>query len=79
MPSVFGPIKLRAAKGLAKSADRQIDPMQCCVASAKRPYRRSTHERNQTLHGSVGFDEVLAFHDEALEERWRSMSEGGGL
>jgi hypothetical protein len=79
MHSVFVPIKLRDAKRLAKSADRRMHLMQGCVASTQRPYRRSTHERNQTLHGSVGFDEVLAFHDEALGKKWRLMSEGGGL
>ena len=65
MHSVLVPIKLPTAKGLAKSATRRIGLMQGGVACAQRPHRHGAHERDQTLHGSVGSDYVPGFHDEA--------------
>lgn len=38
--------------------------MHCAVATAERLHRGSTLERDQTLHGSVGSDDVAGFHDE---------------
>jgi hypothetical protein len=69
MHSVLVPIKLPTAKGWAKSAARRIGLMQGAAACAQRPHRRrhwqTRHERDQTLHGSAGSDDVPGFHDEA--------------
>jgi len=58
MHLVLVPIKL-------SKASRQAQ-MQCTRATAKRLHRRGTHERDQTLNGSVGHDDARGFHDEAF-------------
>ena len=45
------------------------------VARAERQHRSRTDERNRTLEGSGGSDDVLGFHDEALEMKGARLSE----
>jgi hypothetical protein len=49
------------------------------VARAQRPQRRGTDERDRTLNGSGGSDDVPGFHDEAFEMRSGSVERTGGL
>jgi hypothetical protein len=53
--------------------------MHGCVARAKRQHRSGTDERDRTLRGSVGSDDVPGFHDEVLERSNGSVERTGGL
>ena len=55
------------------------DRMRGRVARAQRPQRCGTDERDRTLDGSGGSDDVPGFHDEALEENDGSVERTGGL
>jgi hypothetical protein len=62
MHSALAPIKLLQGKWL----HRRIGRMQGRTTRTQRLHRRSTGERDQTLHGSAGSDGVAGFHDGVL-------------
>jgi hypothetical protein len=64
MHSVLAPIKLREGAWL----DRRKGRMQGRAARRQRSHRRSTCERDQTLHGSAGSDGAAGIHDGILEK-----------
>ena len=41
--------------------------MRGCITRAEQQHRSRTDERNRTLDGSGGSDDVPGFHDEAFE------------
>jgi hypothetical protein len=55
------------------------DRMRGCITRAERQHRSGTNERNRTLDGSGGSDDVPGFHDEAFEMRSGSVERTGGL
>ncbi len=65
MQSVLVPIKLPTAKGWVEIATCWTGLMQGRMPCAQRPHRHGACERDQTLRGSVGSDDVRGFHGEA--------------
>jgi hypothetical protein len=55
------------------------DRMRGCTARVERQHRSRTDERNRTLKGSGGSDDVPGFHDEAFEIGNGSVERTGGL